>query len=311
MLSFLIPAYDCEDVIDEAVDSALSQALDAAAEVVIVDDGSSDSTAERLRAWQTRVPDRVRVSFHERNRGGAAARNTAARLATGSLLYMLDADNVLPEGCVASQLALMRATALDAISVGQLHIFEGSVDNVIDGWVLRHLNGRSTVRHLFETLKVPAAHGNYLYTRRLFEAAEGYSEDAGAMDAWTFGLKHTARGFEVGIDKDSYYLHRVNRPDRESYWSREQRLGTNDANAIRALRREIEKLPPDLVELVSDLGAKDRFFALVALGAFRSGPARFGAVRRRERVKHRSLQAIQRLTGIAARIQLSVHTRTH
>lgn len=303
MLSFLIPAYNCEDVIDEAVESALGQALDVDAEVVIVDDGSTDSTAERMHAWKARAGGRVRVASHERNRGGAAARNTAAGLAGGELLYMLDADNVLSEGCVASQLALMRETGLDAISVGQMHIFEGSTANVIDGWVLRHYDGRSTARHLFETLKVPAAHGNYLYTRRLFEASSGYSEDAGAMDAWTFGLKHLARGFDVGIDRHSYYLHRVNRPNRESYWSREQRLGTNDVNAVRALRREAGHLPGDLHELVMTLGPHDRFFALVAAGAFRSGPDRLRQIRRRERVKHRVLAGLRRPSGIAAQLR--------
>jgi glycosyltransferase involved in cell wall biosynthesis len=303
MLSFLIPAYNCEDVIDEAVESALGQALDLDAEVVIVDDGSTDSTAQHARSWEARSPGRVRLGFHERNRGGAATRNTAASLATGNLLYMLDADNVLTEGCVASQLALMRETGLDAVSVGQLYYFEGSTANVTDGWVQRHTNGRSTVRHLFETTKVPPSHGNYLYTRRLFEAVGGYPEDAAAMDTWTFGLKHLAGGFEIGIDTRSRYLHRLNRPDRESYWSREERAGTNDVNAIRALRREIDNLPEDLRELVMALTPRDRFFALALSGAFRSDPAHFRDVRRLERVERRALIEVRRLPAIAARVR--------
>lgn len=300
MLSFLIPAYNCEDVLDEAVASALIQDLDLDTEVIIVDDGSTDSTVQCARAWEARSPDRVRLGLHERNRGGAAARNTAAGLATGDLLYMLDADNVLTDGCVASQLNLMRETGLDAISVGQFYYFEGSTANVTDGWVLRHNDGRSTVRHLFETSKVPSSHGNYLYTRRLFEAVEGYTEDAGAMDAWTFGLKHLARGFDIGIDTSSHYMHRLNRPNRESYWSREERLGTNDANAIRALRREVDHLPDNLSELVMALAPRDRFFALVASGAFRSDPAHLRDIRRLERAEQMALAGLRRLLGIAA-----------
>jgi len=303
MLSFLIPVYNGEDVIDEAVESALGQTLDLDSEVVIVDDSSTDSTAQRARAWDARCPERVRLGFHERNRGGAAARNTAVGLATGDLLYVLDADNVLSEGCVASQLALMRETELDAISVGQLYCFEGSPANVIDGWVQRHTDGRSTVRHLFETNKVPPSHGNYLYTRRLFEAVGGYPEDAAAMDTWTFGLKHLARGFDIGIDTHAHYLHRLNRPDRESYWSREERLGTNDVNAIRALRREADSLPEDLRELVMALAPGDRFFALALSGAFRSDPAHFRDIRRLERAEHTALTGVQRLLGIAARVR--------
>lgn len=303
MLSFLIPAYTCEDVIDEAVESALGQDLGLDAEVVIVDDGSTDATAQCLRAWEARFPDRVRLGFHERNRGGAAARNSAAGLATGDLLYMLDADNVLTEGCVASQLALMQETGLDAVSVGQLYYFEGSTANVTDGWVQRHTDGRSTVRHLFETTKVPPSHGNYLYTRRLFEAVGGYPEDAAAMDTWTFGLKHLARGFEIGVDTRSHYLHRLNRSNRESYWSREERAGTNDVNAIRALRSEVDNLPEDLRALVMALGPRDRFFALALSGAFRSDPAYFRNIRRLERIERTALAGVRWLPAIAARIR--------
>lgn len=300
MLSFLIPAYNCEDVIDEAVESALSQDLDLDTEVVIVDDCSTDATIECVRAWETRFPDRVRVGSHEHNRGGAATRNTAASLATGDLLYMLDSDNVLTERCVASQLAVMRGTGLDAVSVGQLYYFEGSTANVTDGWVQRHADGRSTVRHLFETTKVPPSHGNYLFTRHLFEAVGGYPEDAAAMDTWTFGLKHLARGFEIGIDTHSHYLHRLNRPDRESYWSREERAGTNDVNAIRALRSEVDNLPEDLRELVMALGPRDRFFELALSGAFRSDLAHLRDVRWLKRAERTTRTGVHRVLRGAA-----------
>jgi glycosyltransferase involved in cell wall biosynthesis len=303
VLSILMPSYNCDDVIDEAVESALSETRDLDAEVVIVDDGSTDSTAQRARAWEARFPERVRLGFHEHNRGGAAARNTAAGIGAGDLLYILDADNVLSEGCIASQLAHMRTTGLDAVSVGGVYYFEGSTANVVEGWVLPHTDGRSTLRHLFETVKVPASHGNYMFSRRLFDAAGGYWEDAGAMESWTFGLKHLARGFEVGIDRRSHYLHRLNRPDRESYWSREQRVGTNDVNAVRALRREADNLPEQLRELVVSLEPRDRLFALISSGAFRSDPGWFRHVRRRERAKHVAMNGVQQLRGITSHVR--------
>jgi glycosyltransferase involved in cell wall biosynthesis len=301
-LSVLIPAYDCEDVVDDAIVSALAQELAVDFEVVAVDDGSTDSTAERLRAWAAREPARVTVGFHERNRGGSAARNTAAELAAGDLLYMLDADNVLPPDCVASQLDLMNATGLQAVSVGQMYYFEGSTENVVDGWVMRHADGRSTLRHLFETVRVPASHGNYLYSRRLFEAVGGYSEDAGAADAWTFGLKHLARGFDIAVDRRSYYLHRLNR-GVDSYWQREQHLGTNDRNAVRELRRESDRLPQDLRRAVAELRPDDMFFSLVALGAFRSDIDHLRHVRRRFRVEQAAHAAVGRVTSRARRLR--------
>lgn len=303
LLSFLIPAYNSADVLDDAVSSALRQDIDVEMEVVIVDDGSSDSTAERAHAWATRHPDRVCVGRHDENRGGAAARNTAAALARGDLLYIVDADNVLSDGCVARQLSLMRDTGLDAISVGQVYYFQNETSNVTDGWVQRQSAGRATVRHMFESVKVPPAHGNYLFTRKLFDAVGGYSEDTAAMDTWTFGLKHLARGFEIGVDTGSYYFHRLNRPNHDSYWSREERQGTNDANAIRELRREADRLPGDLREMVMTLKDSDRFFSLVSAGAFSGDLGRLRDIRRLERIERVTLDRVRRATGTAARVR--------
>jgi glycosyltransferase involved in cell wall biosynthesis len=303
MLSFLIPAYNCEKVLDEAIESALAQALGIEMEVIVVDDASTDSTAQCARAWEIRSPGLVKVGFHERNRGGAATRNTAAELARGELLYILDSDNVLPNGCVASQLETMTETGLDAISVGQMYFFEDSTTRVDDGWVLRHADGRSTLRHLFETNKVPPSHGNYLYTRHLFDSVGGYSVNAGATDTWTFGLKHLARGFEIGVDTRSHYFHRVDRANNDSYWLREERLGTNDVNVIRALREDVERLPRDLRELVETLKSDDRFFTLVGAGAFQLDPTRFREIRRRERARHMAHAVAHRMLAVATRMR--------
>jgi hypothetical protein len=123
------------------------------------------------------------------------------------------------------------------------------------------------------------------------------------MDTWTFGLKHLARGFEIGIDTRSHYLHRLNRPNRESYWSREERAGTNDVNAISALRSEVDNLPEDLRKLVLALAPRDRFFALTLLGAFRSDSAHFHDIRRLERMERGALSGVRRSVMVAARLR--------
>jgi glycosyltransferase involved in cell wall biosynthesis len=308
-LSFLIPAYNSADVLDDAVASALAQDVGIVSEIVIVDDASTDRTRERALSWERRAPDMVRVGTHDQNRGGAAARNTAAALADGELLYIVDADNVLSDGCVRSQVGCLEATGLDAISVGQVYYFEHGTTDITDGWVQRHTDGRSTVRHLFESNKVPPAHGNYLFTRRLFDAAGGYPEEAGAMDTWAFGLRHLARGFDIGIDRNSHYLHRLNRPGHDSYWSREEERGTNDANAMRALDDEAARLPSDLRELVERLEPGDRFHALVRSGAFRGDASRLRDVRRVERIEHATLSGVRRTLQTAARIRDALPTR--
>lgn len=92
MVSVLVPAYNVERYIAEAVESALAQTYPAV-EVVVVNDGSTDGTADALLPYRDRV-----VYVEQENRGLAGARNTAIGASSGEYLALLDGDDVwLPE----------------------------------------------------------------------------------------------------------------------------------------------------------------------------------------------------------------------
>lgn len=106
-LSFVIPAYNAADFLGEAIESVISNDLPCRYEIVVVDDASSDSTPEVVARYVKRHPATVRTARNKRNLGGGAIRNRAIELASGAVLYMLDADNVLLPNTVAPQLALL------------------------------------------------------------------------------------------------------------------------------------------------------------------------------------------------------------
>lgn len=85
--SVLIPAYNVENYVAEAIESALSQTYPAV-EVVVVNDGSTDSTAEVIGRYRDRI-----VYVDQGNKGLAGARNAALSVASGSLIGLLDADD--------------------------------------------------------------------------------------------------------------------------------------------------------------------------------------------------------------------------
>jgi len=88
-LSILMPVYNEEARLAEALKQALDVTFPCEIEMVIVDDGSTDGTREILG----RIDDpRVRVILHERNQGKGGAIKTAAAQATGEYLVILDAD---------------------------------------------------------------------------------------------------------------------------------------------------------------------------------------------------------------------------
>jgi glycosyltransferase involved in cell wall biosynthesis len=88
-LSVLMPAYDEAATLDAALKRVLDVEYPCEVELVVVDDGSTDGTAELLAA----VTDpRVVVHRHAVNRGKGAAIRTASTVATGDLLVVCDAD---------------------------------------------------------------------------------------------------------------------------------------------------------------------------------------------------------------------------
>lgn len=88
-LSILMPVYNEEDRVADAVKEALAVDYPCEIELIIVDDGSRDGTAEILGRIDD---DRVRVITHPRNVGKGAAVRTAVEHAEGDYMVILDAD---------------------------------------------------------------------------------------------------------------------------------------------------------------------------------------------------------------------------
>ncbi len=90
-LSMLIPAYNEERTIGLVLKRALSQLDDVLAEIIVVDDASTDNTREIARRWASQ-DSRIRVLSLDRNLGKTAAISAAIQEATGEIIVFQDAD---------------------------------------------------------------------------------------------------------------------------------------------------------------------------------------------------------------------------
>ena len=113
-VSVIVPVYNGEGFVCDAVRSALRQ-TESRIEVVAVDDGSTDRTAIRLAALAQRDP-RLQVLHLPRNAGPAAARNAALRIASGTWIATLDADDRFDPARLRRLLDLAAAHEVDMVS---------------------------------------------------------------------------------------------------------------------------------------------------------------------------------------------------
>lgn len=113
--SVVIPVYNGAAFVARAVESVLAQTW-AAHEIIVVDDGSTDDTAQVVAELVARHPERLRA-LHQANAGVSAARNTGAQAATGDWLSFLDADDwFYPDRLEAHARFILDDPALDFLT---------------------------------------------------------------------------------------------------------------------------------------------------------------------------------------------------
>jgi glycosyltransferase involved in cell wall biosynthesis len=113
-VTVIIPTYNRAQVVGRAIRSVLEQNYHDF-EILVVDDASTDATAEIVGSFDDR---RIHYIRHEINRGGSAARNTAIRASRGEYLAFLDSDDEWLPQKLEKQLELFRT---DPEKVGIVH----------------------------------------------------------------------------------------------------------------------------------------------------------------------------------------------
>ncbi|PIE56983.1 MAG: glycosyl transferase family A [Desulfobulbus propionicus] len=112
-VSVILPTYNRAAFIDKAIGSVVAQGR-RCDELIVVDDGSTDSTPQLLHRWSTVCPQ-LRV-LRQGNRGAAAARNTGIRAACGQLLAFLDSDDQWHPDKLEVQLRAMQVNPAYGVS---------------------------------------------------------------------------------------------------------------------------------------------------------------------------------------------------
>ncbi len=106
-ISFIVPTYNCENFVEECINSVISQISDKD-ELVLVDDGSSDGTRDVLKKYEN--IENINIIFNE-HKGASGARNKGIDCAKGEYITFIDCDDLLKKGFISKSEELLKKNA--------------------------------------------------------------------------------------------------------------------------------------------------------------------------------------------------------
>lgn len=191
LVSIIVPAYDCAHFLPDALDSILAQQYPNM-EVIVVDDGSSDGSAEIAEAYGS--PVKV---VRQKNQGPAAARNRGVRESRGEYLAFLDGDDAWLPGKLLAQMEHFASHREVGIVYGRFKRWRmneegkyppmetfispdnnGGIDDRESGWIYHQLLLDGII-HII-TAVIP---------RSLFETLGGFDESLRVGEDYDFWLR--------------------------------------------------------------------------------------------------------------------------
>lgn len=121
LVSIIIPCYNAEAYIGDAIESALSQSYPAV-EIILIDDGSTDQSLDVIRSF------RGRIRWETGSRQGAcAARNKGLSRSTGQIIQFLDSDDFLLPDKIANQVPLLLRSPNQSVFGWYKQVYEGNI----------------------------------------------------------------------------------------------------------------------------------------------------------------------------------------
>lgn len=226
-VSVVIPCFDQAAFLEEAATSVFSQTFDDW-EIVIVDDGSTDDTAQVATALIAARPQKVRL-ISQPNRGVSVARNAGISHSLGQYILPLDADDAIRPTMLEVLVAALDQRRVPAIAYTDIETFgEAAAVQRAGTWSADALSQGNQLSYCS------------MYHREVWEAVGGYNPNMSlGYEDWDFWVGAAAAGYDGIHVTEPLFRYRI-------------RHGSRDAHARRhdaELRAQIERNHPQLFTL--------------------------------------------------------------
>lgn len=173
-ISVIVPAYNIAPYLSRSLDSLLAQTYPEL-EIVVVDDGSTDGTAEIMREYAAKS-DKIRLVFKE-NGGVTSARLRGVAEATGDWIAFMDGDDYVEPQMYSRLLENAETCGADISHCGhQVHFSDGRIEYVHQSGSIHRQDHRTGLWELLDNRDVSMSLCTKLYKRALFEGLENWMD---------------------------------------------------------------------------------------------------------------------------------------
>ena len=202
LISVIIPAYNSAAFIVEALESVFAQTY-APVEVIVVDDGSKDNTAQVLQPFLNRIQ-----YIKKENGGPASARNRGIKDAKGEFIAFLDADDLWLPAKLEMQMKVMEPQP----SIGLVGCYEYETtmaQEIIGNEIYRnYFNAEDLTRNLIMR-NVVGGGSSALVRRECFNRVGVFDETLRGTEDWDMWFR-IAMAFEVRFVEEFLLIARIN-----------------------------------------------------------------------------------------------------
>ena len=206
-ISVVIPAYNAQNTIVQTIQAVLEQDFSDELEVIVIDDGSIDATAEKIKSFSVERPYRQLKYIYQNNAGPAAARNRGAQEAKGSILFFTDSDCVPQANWIKTMLPHLTQNTKEEIAAVSGSYGIANPENLLARCIHREILFRH--HHLLPTFPKVLGSYNFCVKRKIFEEVKGFDvayRNASGEDNH-FSYKILQAGYKIYFEKESLVDH--------------------------------------------------------------------------------------------------------
>lgn len=224
LISVIVPVYNGETFLEEAINSIIKQNYQPL-EIIIIDDGSTDKTAQIASKFKN-----VAKYIYQQNAGPSSARNIGIKMAKGDLITFLDSDDLWLEGALKQQIFYLQNNHKIDIVQGHLQNLQTKIDPQ-----------NNTLIQKFGKPRLSFNVGSFIYRKSVFEKIGFFDENLRHSEDVEFLVRIKENNLNWVILKPVILLYRRHKGSLISQYDETKLKNMHLQSWLKILKKNLDK----------------------------------------------------------------------